>query len=61
MTTGTSEKWNMFSVQVILNNGNKTTFISSMIGKDKKEAKKQASAAKWESGIKSLGSVIFKP
>ena len=51
--------WRMFSVELTLNNGLKTKYISSMEGIDEVKAKEIAIKQDWISGVKSVDSVSF--
>ena len=51
--------WRMFSVELTLNNGLKTKYISSMEGIDQEKAKEIAIKQDWISGVKSVDSVSF--
>ena len=51
--------WRMFSVELTLNNGLKTKYISSMEGIDEERAKEIAIKQDWISGVKSVDSVSF--
>jgi hypothetical protein len=51
--------WRMFTVELTLNNGLKTKYISSMDGIDDVKAKEIAIKQDWISGVKSVDSVSF--
>ena len=51
--------WRMFTVELTLNNGLKTKYISSMEGIDEVKAKEIAIKQDWISGVKSVDSVSF--
>ena len=51
--------WRMFTVELTLNNGLKTKYISSMEGIDEVKAKEIAIKQCWISGVKSVDSVSF--
>lgn len=51
--------WRMFTVELTLNNGLKTKYISSMEGVDEVKAKEIAIKQDWISGVKSVDSVSF--
>lgn len=51
--------WRMFTVELTLNNGLKTKYISSMEGIDDEKAKEIAIKQDWISGVKSVDSVSF--
>ena len=52
--------WRMFTVELTLNNGLKTKYISSMEGIDEVKAKEIAIKQEWISGVKSVDSVSFE-
>ena len=51
--------WRMFTVELTLNNGLKTKYISSMEGIDEEKAKEIAIKQDWISSVKSVDSVSF--